>query len=104
MTKLPIGMLPRGLTRDQAAAYCGCETTDAFDGWVRRGIVPGPMAGTRRWDRKAIDRALDRLSGCLPLRLLGSRGRSGRPSMRTERRSTTAAKRCAFGYTAACMG
>ncbi|BCM83814.1 hypothetical protein [Methylobacterium indicum] len=66
MTKLPIGMLPRGLTRDQAAEYCGCETTDAFDDWVRRGIVPGPMIGTRRWDRKAIDRALDRRSGLLP--------------------------------------
>lgn len=63
MTALPLGMLPRGLNRDQAAAYCGCETTDAFDDWVRRGIVPGPMTGTRRWDRKAIDRALDRRSG-----------------------------------------
>ncbi|KTS30502.1 hypothetical protein NS228_24265 [Methylobacterium indicum] len=65
MTKLPIGMLPRGLTREQAAAYCGCETPEAFDTWVRRKIVPPAMPGTRRWDRKAIDRALDRLSGLL---------------------------------------
>ncbi|MFH6783041.1 MULTISPECIES: hypothetical protein [Methylobacterium] len=65
MTKLPIGMLPRGLTREQAAEYCGCETVEAFDAWVRRKIVPPAMPGTRRWDRKAIDRALDRLSGLL---------------------------------------
>lgn len=37
----------------------------AFDDWVRRGIVPKAMAGTTRWDRKAIDRALDRRSGLL---------------------------------------
>jgi hypothetical protein len=65
MTALPLGMLPRGLTRDQAAAYCGCDTTAAFDEWVRKGIVPRAMPGTTRWDRKAIDRALDRRSGLL---------------------------------------
>jgi hypothetical protein len=54
---------PRGMTREQAAAYCGCESTAAFSDWVRRGIVPGPLPGTRRWDRKAIDAALDRVSG-----------------------------------------
>ena len=63
MTGLPIGMVPRGLTRVQAAVYCGCETPTAFSDWVRRGIVPGPMTGTNRWDRRAIDRALDRRSG-----------------------------------------
>ncbi|KQT88897.1 hypothetical protein ASG59_13565 [Methylobacterium sp. Leaf466] len=65
MTTLPIGLVPRGLTRDQAAEYCGCESLAAFDDWVRRGIVPRAMAGTTRWDRKAIDRALDRRSGLL---------------------------------------
>ena len=65
MTSLPLGMLPRGLTREQAAEYCGCESTDAFADWVRRGIVPGPIPDTRRWDRKAIDRALDRRSGLI---------------------------------------
>jgi hypothetical protein len=38
----------------------GCCSLRAFDEWVRRGIVPGPIAGTRRWDRKAIDAALDK--------------------------------------------
>ena len=53
----------RGMTREEAAVYCGCESMAAFSDWVRRGIVPGPLPGTHRWDRKAIDAALDRASG-----------------------------------------
>jgi hypothetical protein len=53
---------PRGLAREDAAAYCGL-TPEGFDEWVKRGIVPGPIPGTQRWDRKAIDLALDRASG-----------------------------------------
>ena len=60
---LPAGLQPRGLTREQAAVYCGCSTPGAFDRWVRDGLVPGPIPGTHRWDRLAIDRALDKLSG-----------------------------------------
>ena len=50
----------RCLSRAAAAHYCGVSKS-GFDEWVRRGIVPGP--GTQRWDRKAIDLALDRASG-----------------------------------------
>ena len=64
-TRLPANIAPRCLTRAQAAEYCGCDTVEAFDGWVRKGIVPGPIVGTHRWDRRAIDRALDRRSGLL---------------------------------------
>ncbi|CAO4153229.1 hypothetical protein [Methylorubrum aminovorans] len=64
-TRLPANIAPRCLTRAQAAEYCGCETVEAFDGWVRKGIVPGPITGTHRWDRRAIDRALDRRSGLI---------------------------------------
>lgn len=53
---------PRGLSRDEAAAYCGLSPT-GFDEWVKRRIVPGPIPGTQRWDLKAIDVALDRASG-----------------------------------------
>jgi hypothetical protein len=53
---------PRGLTRQQAAVYCGLSPA-GFDDWVRRRLVPGPIPGTQRWDRKAIDLALDRASG-----------------------------------------
>lgn len=65
MTSLPIGIAPRGLSKQQAAEYCGCESTSSFDDWVRRKIVPGPITGTARWDRRAIDRALDRRSGLI---------------------------------------
>lgn len=58
-------MMPRCLSRRQAAEYCGCGSLSTFDDWVRRGIVPGPITGTRRWDRKAIDAALDKRSGLL---------------------------------------
>ena len=57
---------PRGMSREQAAAYAGCETLSAFNDWIRRGIMPGPIPGTHKWDRKAIDAALDRLSGLQP--------------------------------------
>ena len=60
---LPLNIPKRGLTAEQAAEYCGCETVDAFLTWVKRRIVPGPIPGTHRWDRKAIDAALDHLSG-----------------------------------------
>ena len=56
-----LGIAPRLLTREQAAAYCGVGLT-TFTAWIRRGIVPGPVHRTHRWDRKAIDAALDVLS------------------------------------------
>lgn len=52
----------RCLTRGQAAAYCGL-TSAGFTAWCRQGIVPGPIPGTKRWDRKALDAALDKASG-----------------------------------------
>ena len=57
---------PRGLSKEQAAAYAGCETLSAFNDWIRRGIMPGPIPGTHKWDRISIDAALDRLSGVQP--------------------------------------
>lgn len=53
---------PRGMTADQVAAYLSLTTSGVAD-WVRRGLIPGPIAGTHRWDRKAIDTALDKRSG-----------------------------------------
>jgi hypothetical protein len=55
--------IQRGLSRKEAAAYAGCESLSAFNSWIRRGILPGPIPGTHRWDRKAIDWALDKASG-----------------------------------------
>ena len=51
-------MAPRGLSRSAAAMYCGLSLS-GFDDWVSRGLFPGAILGTRRWDKKAIDLALD---------------------------------------------
>ncbi len=51
----------RCFSREQAARYLSLSLS-AFDSWVRQGIIPGPVAGTHRWDRKAIDLALDKRS------------------------------------------
>ena len=53
---------PRLLTRAQAAHYCGLSES-AFDDWQRKGLLPRPIAGRKRWDRRAIDRHLDAISG-----------------------------------------
>jgi hypothetical protein len=53
----------RGLSKQEAADYCGCESIAAFDQWRAKGIVCGPIPGTTKWDRKAIDLSLDRASG-----------------------------------------
>jgi len=49
--------LPLALTRQQAATLCGL-TPSGFDVWVRKGIVPPAIKGTRRWSRAALERAL----------------------------------------------
>lgn len=53
----------RCMSKQEAADYCGCESLAAFDSWRRKGIIPDAIPGTNRWDRKAIDAALDRASG-----------------------------------------
>src|ERR1700730_2665117 len=58
------GIMPRVLSRDQAAAYCGISAR-AFSEWVRLGRLPQPIPGTCRWDLRAIDAALDLASGIL---------------------------------------
>jgi hypothetical protein len=46
----------------EAAAYCGVAPA-TWSKWVADGIMPKPIEFTRRWDRKAIDLALDKASG-----------------------------------------
>ena len=53
---------PRLLSRQQAAAYCSVSP-ETFDDYRRRAIVPDPIIGTNRWDRKLIDIWLDKASG-----------------------------------------
>jgi hypothetical protein len=53
---------PRLLSGIDAAAYLSV-TPATFSKWVAAGTVPPPVPATRRWDRKAIDLALDKASG-----------------------------------------
>lgn len=59
---LDAGLSPRLLTREQAAAYCGLSAT-VFSRWIKAGRIPAPISGTARWDKKALDVALDTASG-----------------------------------------
>jgi hypothetical protein len=52
---------PRLMSGKAAAAYCGVAAP-TFAKWVAAGLMPAPVMG-RRWDRKAIDIALDLASG-----------------------------------------
>ena len=56
---------PRLMTGPEAAAYLGL-TPATFSKWVSSGKAPPPLPGTRRWDRKALDLALDKISGTRP--------------------------------------
>jgi helix-turn-helix protein len=48
---------PFVLTRPEAAEMCRISA-QTFGSWVRKGILPGPIPGTRRWSRVAIERGL----------------------------------------------
>lgn len=48
---------PLAITRKAAAAMCGLSPT-GFDTWVRKGIVPPAIRGTRRWSRAALAAAI----------------------------------------------
>ena len=54
-------ILPRLLTKSQAAQYLGL-TPRGFDRWRKDGRIPNALPGTSRWDRTAIDASIDALS------------------------------------------
>lgn len=55
-------MTPRLMTKAEAAAYCAI-TPSRLSQLVKAGTLPRSIPGTTRWDKAAIDRALDKLSG-----------------------------------------
>ena len=57
-----IGTGARLLTRESAAEYCSLSP-QSFSAWVSIGRLPRSIPGTNRWDLKALDLALDMLSG-----------------------------------------
>ena len=73
--RLPPGLTPRLLTRDEAAAYCGIGG-DLFERCVQ--VAPMRFGNRKRWDVRAIDRWLDqRMVGDDPLSFdqFGAKGR-----------------------------
>lgn len=59
---LPPGLIPRGLTREAAAAFLGLSLA-SFDGARARGVYPGPTLAGGRYDRVLLEQAANRLSG-----------------------------------------
>lgn len=59
---LPPTLAPRGLSREEAAAYLGIGTT-LFDDLVKIGSLPAAhkLRGAVRWDRLEIDAAFEKL-------------------------------------------
>jgi hypothetical protein len=64
ISSLPLGMVPRGLSREQAADYFNISPTK-FDELVADGRMPKPkkIDGRRVWDIRQLDRAFDALDG-----------------------------------------
>jgi hypothetical protein len=68
---------PRLMDREVAAAYLGVSVWQVDD-WRRENLIPGYVPGTKRFDRHAIDRRFDELSGLrktLPAGRLAGRAR-----------------------------
>lgn len=64
--------MSRLLTKDGICAYLGDISPSTYDSWQIKGIVPGPVRGTNRYDVRAHDMVLDQISG------IGARSESGK--------------------------
>jgi predicted DNA-binding transcriptional regulator AlpA len=62
VSRLPLSLTPRGLSRGQAAEYIGVGVTK-FDEMVDDGRMPRPkrIDGRLVWDRVKLDAAFDEL-------------------------------------------
>lgn len=50
-------------SKDGICAYLGGISHATYDAWQAKGIVPGSIPGTNRYDIRAHDAALDRIGG-----------------------------------------
>jgi predicted DNA-binding transcriptional regulator AlpA len=59
---LPTSLPPRGLSREQAAAYVGVST-GTFDALIKEKVMPEPkrLRGRVVWDRQQLDVAFSAL-------------------------------------------
>ena len=56
---LPINLPKRGLSKDEAAEYCGVSVNTL----VRHGPTPTKIGDRTIYDRRVLDRWLDKLAG-----------------------------------------
>ena len=50
-------------TKEGICAYLGHISATTYDVWAAKGLVPGPVRGTNRYDVRAHDLLLDRHAG-----------------------------------------
>jgi hypothetical protein len=50
---------PRLLTKEDICGYLGGISPPTYDKWLSRGLVPGPVPGTNRYDLRQHDHVLD---------------------------------------------
>jgi len=53
---------PRLMRRLEVMAYLGIGSSTLYR-WIDEGRIPKPLPGTERWDRIALDAALDKVAG-----------------------------------------
>lgn len=52
-------------SKEGICAYLGHISAATYDGWQAKGLVPGPVPGTNRYDRRQHDHLLDQRAGIL---------------------------------------
>ncbi len=55
--------LARLQTKEGICEYLGGISAGTYDAWQARGLVPGPVPGTTRYDLRQHDRVLDQTTG-----------------------------------------
>ena len=58
-------LVPRLVNKEAICRYLGDISTATYDKWQARGVVPGPVPGTSRYDLRQHDHVLDLKLGIL---------------------------------------